>query len=99
MSPGPYSMLHQNEFMAKFIRRMTEKMKQRDHKYGYKPTNQKEIREHFVEEILEVFDLKPSDIIDLRRILTRCAINQGELIDVANLAWMLAFHMENGDQQ
>lgn len=93
---GKYSMANHFDFLDDFVEKMKSKILERDGKYGHQPTTEKSVREHLVDEILELYDLKPSDKIYIRRIFNNAAIDKSELIDVANLCWILIYFLENG---
>lgn len=94
--------LHNNlQDLDNFVRKMKEKLFLRRDKY---PSNSiyttNDIKEHLIEEILEMFLIEdPEDIKKISNTLSNSEIDISEAKDVAVMCWALEFSTINDEEQ
>lgn len=86
--------------LDKFVRKVKEKCWLRKDKHSYKEISTTEsLKEHLVDEILELFKLKNDGYINdyntVRNILIHREIDYNECVDVAALCWAIDLSMKN----
>jgi hypothetical protein len=70
-----------------FTNLMWGKIKQKEEKYKHAPNTYLDIKEHFIDEIIECFYLEGTRKIIIKNILMESYIDDKELIDVANMSF------------
>lgn len=95
MKIGPHSMFHNFAYLDQFVIKMKEKIISRNNKYGNSKPTEEQVKQHYIDEIIESFDISISDQIQIRSILKDAKIHKHELVDTANMSWILNYMMED----